>query len=65
MSETENKSVGGFLREIRAEFGRITWPQRKELFESTWVVAALILLLSIFVMVCDQVLVFLLGLVTG
>lgn len=50
------KTVGGFLREVRVEFGKITWPQRKELFESTWVVAALILALSGFVLVCDQIL---------
>ncbi len=48
--------MGGFLREVRVEFGKITWPQRKELFESTWVVAALILALSGFVLVCDQIL---------
>ena len=65
MSElgTGMKSLGGFLREVRAEFGKITWPQRKELFESTWVVAGLILALSVFVLVCDQVLLKLLDLV--
>lgn len=58
MSQTGStiKSLGGFLREVRAEFGKISWPQRKELFESTWVVTALILALSAFVLVCDQVL---------
>lgn len=62
---TGMKSLGGFLREVRVEFGKITWPQRKELFESTWVVAAMILALSAFVFVCDQVLVKLLNLVVG
>ena len=50
------KSLSALLRDVRAEFGKITWPPRKELFESTWVVTALILALSAFVLVCDQVL---------
>ena len=53
----ELKSFGNFLRECRAEMGKITWPPRKQLVESTWVVAALILALSVFVLVCDRVLV--------
>lgn len=53
----EFKSFGNFLRECRAEVGKITWPPRKQLVESTWVVAALILALSLFVLVCDRVLV--------
>ena len=53
----EFKSFGNFLRECRAEVGKITWPPRKQLVESTWVVAALILALSLFVLVCDHVLV--------
>ena len=59
------KSLGGFLREVRVEFGKITWPQRKELFESTWVVAGVILVISGFVFLCDQVLVRLVNLVVG
>ena len=53
----ETRSFGNFLRECRAEVGKITWPPRKQLVESTWVVAALILALSLFVLVCDRVLV--------
>ncbi len=52
----ELKSFGNFLRECRAEMGKITWPPRKQLVESTWVVGALILMLSVFVFVCDRVL---------
>jgi len=59
------KSLGGFLRDVRVEFGKITWPQRKELFESTWVVAGVILIISGFVFLCDQVLVRLVNLVVG
>ena len=52
----ELKSFGNFLRECRAEMGKITWPPRRQLVESTWVVAALILALSVFVLVCDRAL---------
>ena len=52
----ELQSFGNFLRECRAEMGKITWPPRKQLVESTWVVGALILMLSDFVFVCDRVL---------
>lgn len=61
----EVKALGGFLKDCRTEFGKITWPKRKELIESTWVVAAVILLLSLFVFVCDQVLTELLKLAMG
>lgn len=50
------KGIGGFLRDCRVEFSKITWPKRKELVESTWVVAAMLLLVSLFILVCDQVL---------
>ncbi len=50
------KSFGNFMRECRAEVGKISWPGRHELVGSVWVVAALILLLSSFVFVCDTVL---------
>ena len=52
----ELKSFGNFLRECSAEMGKITWPPRRQLIESTWVVGALILMLSVFVFVCDRVL---------
>lgn len=61
----EVKALGGFFRDCRTEFGKIAWPKRKELVDSTWVVAAVILLLSFFVFVCDQVLMQLLKLAMG
>lgn len=56
------KSLGEFFRECRSEFDKIAWPKRKELVESTWVVSAVILLLSLFVFICDQFLIHLLTL---
>ncbi len=51
------KSFGEFLRDCRVEAReKITWPGRRELMGSVWVVAGLILLLSAFVFLCDFVL---------
>jgi len=61
---TKNK-VSGFLKEMRAEVEKITWPTRRELVGSTWVVGATILAMGVFVFLCDRVLSFLLTLVTN
>ena len=50
------KAFGKFLSECRVEFRKITWPKRKELIESTWVVAALVGLMSVFLFVSDWIL---------
>ena len=52
----EFKSFGNFLRECRAEVGKITWPGRRQLVESVWVVGALIVALSLFVLASDRIL---------
>ncbi len=52
----EFKAFGNFLRECRVELGKISWPNRKELVGSTWVVCGLILILSLFVFLSDQLL---------
>ena len=50
------KSFGEFLRECGAEIRKISWPNRQQLIGSVWVVGSLILLLSLYVFVCDTVL---------
>ncbi|MBQ6103606.1 MAG: preprotein translocase subunit SecE [Kiritimatiellae bacterium] len=50
------KSFGEFLRECGAEIRKISWPNRQQLVGSVWVVGSLILLLSLYVFVCDTVL---------
>lgn len=50
------KSFGEFLRECGAEIRKISWPSRQQLIGSVWVVGSLILLLSLYVFVCDTVL---------
>ena len=44
-----------FLKEVRAELGKITWPTRSELVESTFVVIVSVIAISIFIGAVDQV----------
>ena len=57
------QTVRGFAREVAAEFKRTTWPDRRELVQSTIVVMVFIVLLSFSVAVCDRVIRFLLHLI--
>ena len=50
-------SVRSFVNDVLQEMKKTTWPNRQELVESTVVVIVSILLLSIFIGVCDKVLV--------
>ncbi len=45
--------VVGFLREVRGEFQRITWPSRPEVLGLTALVLLIIVLLSIYVGIWD------------
>lgn len=42
-----------FLKETRAELGKITWPTRSELRESTIVVIITVIIITIFIGVVD------------
>ena len=44
-----------FLREVRTEASKITWPTRNEVLISTVMVLILVALASIFFLVADQV----------
>ena len=48
-------AVSAFFTEINAEFHRISWPKGKELIETTLVVLAFIVGLSVTVLVFDKV----------
>ncbi len=57
--------VVGFLREVRGEFRRITWPSRAEIIGLTALVLLIIVALSLYVWVWDfifqRLIAFLLG----
>ena len=44
-----------FLREVRVEIGKVTWPSRKETLVTTGLVFALSVLAAAFFFVADQV----------
>ncbi len=44
-----------FLREVRAEVGKVTWPSRKETMITTGLVFALSGMAAVFFFVADQV----------
>ena len=49
------KAVQGFLAEVGDAFRKVTWPDRKELVESTGVVVTFIVILAAVVLACDKV----------
>ncbi|HYZ21600.1 MAG TPA: preprotein translocase subunit SecE [Rhodopila sp.] len=44
-----------FVREVRAEVGKVTWPTRKETMVTTGLVFAMAAIAAIFFFVVDQV----------
>lgn len=48
-------SPNEFVREVRQELGRVTWPTRKETAITTAMVFVMVFLLSLFFLGVDQV----------
>lgn len=44
-----------FIREVRSEMARVTWPSRKETLVTTGLVFAMVALAAIFFFLVDQV----------
>jgi preprotein translocase subunit SecE len=53
------QNIVQFLREVRTELKKVTWPPRKETVASTSVVLVVVFLISIFLFMVDQLLSFL------
>ena len=49
------KRLAEFLREVRAEMSKISWPSREELREQTVVVIITVAILTVFIGVVDQI----------
>lgn len=45
-----------FLEDVKAELHRVTWPSRKETISTTWVVVFIILIIALYLGLCDQIL---------
>jgi len=51
-----------FVKDVRVESGKISWPTRMELRDSTTVVVVTVLLVAAFIGVVDRILTFAVGL---
>ena len=54
-----------FMQEVRAETQKVTWPTRRETMITTAMVFVMVLIASVFFLLADQVIRFLVTLVLG
>lgn len=54
-----------FMQEVRAEVAKVTWPSRRETLITTAMVFVMVTLASIFFLVADQVIRFVITLILG
>jgi preprotein translocase subunit SecE len=47
--------LGAYLGEVSVEFKKVSWPDRRELMDSTLVVITFIIILAVVVFLCDKV----------
>ena len=59
------KRMGDYIREVRAESAKVSWPSRKEVQAGTAVVLITVAILSVFIWGIDRIYLFLLGLLFG
>jgi preprotein translocase subunit SecE len=48
------QSASAYIKDVRIEMTKVTWPARAELRESTFVVIVMVLLVSLFIGVVDR-----------
>ena len=51
-----------YLKDVRSEMTKVSWPQRNEVSGATVLVVVLSIIMSIFVYACDKLLLFFVGL---
>lgn len=51
----EKRSVTKFLREVRSEMSKVTWPTREELIQSTIVVVIAVAIAGVYIAVFDAI----------
>ena len=52
--EKKRTSPALFVRQVRQELLKVTWPQRKDVFISSGIVILLVILFSFFFLISDQ-----------
>lgn len=53
------------MQQVRSEVAKVTWPSRKETIVTTFMVIVMVIFASVFFLVADQLLSFLVGLLLG
>lgn len=51
----------GYVQDVRQEMGKVSWPTRRELLDSTIVVIVAVLIVAAFIGVIDRILNFVVG----
>jgi preprotein translocase subunit SecE len=54
-----------FIRQVKREAGKVTWPKRKEVTVTTIMVFVLVLMAAVFFLIVDQVLARLIHFILG
>jgi preprotein translocase subunit SecE len=54
--------VREFVKDVRVEIGKVSWPTRSELRDSTVVVIATVFIVAVFIGIVDRILTFLVSL---
>ena len=49
------KKAKSYLKEVKGEAHRVSWPDKRELYDSTLVVIAFIVILAVTTLACDKV----------
>ena len=53
--EKKKTNPAQFVRQVRQEMQKVTWPERKDTFISSAIVILLVVLFSLFFLVTDQI----------
>jgi preprotein translocase subunit SecE len=56
---------GQFLQEVRAEARKVTWPTRNETLVTTGIVFVMVIVASLFFLIADRIISWLVSLVLG
>lgn len=54
-----------YLKQVRSELAKVTWPSRKETMISTTMVFIMVFIMAVFLFLTDQVVAFLVRLILG
>lgn len=57
------RKISQYLRNVRIEMNKVTWPSRPQLIESTSITLVLALLLAIFIFIADNIITRIIGIV--